>query len=210
MVLVTFALPAEAAPFIRRLHHRSHDGSALTGRIHGERVKVVWVGVGLSRPHVLDRCLRQARPDFVICSGFAGSLRSLVQPGDFVMARNLSDPRLLAHYEPYADAAGNFLEVQTICTALEKARLAQTGKHLAIDMESARVTRLVKKWGIPILVARMISDGLEQDIPGLLLGKRLSHPRELGAAAAFVGQMFRIRPRLAERLAILIRNAPVG
>ena len=209
MVLITFALPAEASPFLRRLRHRTtHNGLALSGELHGEHVRVICVGIGLTRPEAFARCLEETPPDYVICSGFAGSLRSLAQPGDFVMARNLSDPRLLAHYDRYAAAVGNFLEVRTVATASEKARLALTGNGLAIDMESVRVTRLAQERGVPVLVARMISDGLHQEIPGLFLGKRLRHPRELGAAAAFAGQMLRIRPRLAERLVTLIRDPP--
>ncbi|HEY0791743.1 MAG TPA: hypothetical protein VGD78_11835 [Chthoniobacterales bacterium] len=208
MVLVTFALPAEAAPFIRRLRQRSGYGSAVTGKIGGEHVTVTYVGIGLTRPEVLEGCLHQTRPDFVICSGFAGSLRSLVQPGDFVLARNLSDPHLLAHYDDAADAVGNFLEVQTVATASEKVRLAQKKNHLAIDMESVRLSRLVKERGIPVLVARMISDGLKQEIPGLFLGKPLRHLRELGAAAVFAAQMLQVRPRLADRLVALIRDRP--
>lgn len=211
MILVTFALPAEGEPFVRRLRRRVRSGSSLMGELYGQAVGVVYVGIGFKRPDALERYLDQWKPCLVICSGFAGSLRSLVRPGDFLMARNLSTLEFAQPYLNHADAVGEFLNVTTVTSAATKAKLAAGGSFLAIDMESAGVSRVCAARGVPVLVARMVSDALNEEIPGLFLGRTLHHPREMVEAARFVVRMLSLRPRLAGRLSGLIRQfAPAG
>jgi nucleoside phosphorylase len=167
---------------------------------------VVYVGIGLRHRDALERCLEQWKPRLVICSGFAGSLRSLVRPGDFLIARNLSTVEFAEPYLDQADAVGEFLEVHTIASAATKAELAGSGSSLAIDMESAGVSRLCAAQGVPVLVARMVSDAVDQEIPGLFLGRTLRRPKELVEAARFIFRMLLLRPRLAQRLTELIRR----
>ena len=206
MILVTFALPAEGEPFVRRLRRRVRSGSSLRGELYGQPVGVVYVGIGLKHRDVLQRYLEQWRPRLVICSGFAGGLRSLVRPGDFLMARNLSTVEFIQACLGQADAVGDFLEVHTVASAADKAGLAGGGSFLAIDMESAGVSRICAGQGVPILVARMVSDAVDQEIPGLILGRTLRHPSELVDVARFVVRMLSLRRRLAQRLSKLIRQ----
>lgn len=206
MILITFALPAEGTPFVRRLRCRLRGGSSLQGELHGQPVGVVYVGIGFKQHNVLERRLDQWKPRLVICSGFAGSLRSLVRPGDFLMARNLSTIEFAQPYLSQADAVGDFLEVPTIASASAKAELAATGFFLAVDMESARVSRTCAAYGVPVLVARMVSDAVDQEIPGLFLGRTPRHPREVAGVVPFVLRMLSLRQRLAERLSELIRQ----
>ncbi|MBV9488827.1 MAG: hypothetical protein JO069_03765 [Verrucomicrobia bacterium] len=206
MILVTFALPAEGEPFVRRLHRRVRTGSSLLGELHRQQVGVVYVGLGLKRRDVLERYLERWRPQLVICSGFAGSLRSLVWPGDFVVARNFSTVDPAQPYLDQADAAGDFREVHTVASVAAKAEWASRSSLLAVDMESAGVSRICTEFRVPVLVARMISDGVDQDIPGLLLGRAPQRPRELVDAVWFAGRMLLLRPRLAERLSRLIHE----
>ena len=206
MILVTFALPGEGEPFVRRLRRRVRSGSSLRGDLYGQPVGVVYVGIGLKHRDALERCLKQWKPRLVICSGFAGSLRSLVRPGDFLMARNLSTVEFAQPYFNQADAVGEFLEVHTIASAATKAELAGSGSFLAIDMESAGVSRLCAAQGVPVLVARMVSDAVDQEIPGLFLGRTLRRHGELVEVARFIFRMLLLRPRLAQRLTKLIRQ----
>ena len=206
MILVTFALPAEGEPFVRRLHRRVRSSSSLLGELHGQQVGVVYVGMALAQHDILERYLERWRPRLVICSGFAGSLRSLVWPGDFVMARNYSTAELVPAYVEEAEAVGDFLEVRTVASAATKGELAKSGPFLAIDMESAGVSRICSALGLPVLVARMISDTVEQEIPGIFLGRSAQGVGELVDAARFAGRMLSLRPRLAGRLSRLIRR----
>jgi nucleoside phosphorylase len=206
MILVTFALPAEGEPFVRRLHRRVRCGSSLRGELHGQPVGVVYIGIGLKQYDVLERYLEQWKPRLVICSGFAGSLRSLVRPGDLLIARNFSTVEFVQPYLDQVHAVGEFLNVTTVTSAATKAELAVSGSFLAIDMESAGVSRICAAHGVPVLVARMVSDAVDEEIPGLLLGRTLHHPREMVAVARFVVRMLSLRPRLANRLSGLIRQ----
>jgi nucleoside phosphorylase len=206
MILVTFALPAEGEPFMRCLRRRVRSGSSLMGELHGQPVGVVYVGIGFKQRDALERYLDQWKPCLVICSGFAGSLRSLVRPGDFLIARNFSTVEFAQPYLNQADAVGEFLNVTAVTSAATKAELAASGSFLAIDMESAGVIRICAAHGVPVLVARMVSDAVDEEIPGLFLGRTLHHPREMVEAARFVVRMLALRPRLAGRLSELIRQ----
>lgn len=210
MILVTFALPAEGQPFVRRLRRRVRSGTCLHGELQGKPVGVVYVGIGFKQQDALKRCLDQWKPRLVICSGFAGSLRSLVRPGDFVIARNFSTVGFVQPYLNRAEAAGEFLNVTTVTSAAAKAELSVRGSGLAIDMESAGVSRTCAAHGVPVLVARMISDGVDEEIPGLFLGHPPRHPRELVGAVRFAFRMLSLRARLAGRLSELIRPAASG
>jgi uridine phosphorylase len=210
MILVTFALPAEGGPFVRRLRRRVSGDSCLRGELHGKPVGVVYVGIGLKQHDALERCLDRWNPRLVICSGFAGSLRSLVRPGDFLIARNFSTVESAQPYLEQADAAGEFLTVTTVASAATKAGLSVSGSFLAIDMESAGVSRLCAAHGVPVLVARMVSDAVDEEIPGLFLRRPLHHPRDMVEVVRFVVRMLSLRPRLASRLSELIRQVAPG
>ncbi|MBV8900168.1 MAG: hypothetical protein JOY92_08675 [Verrucomicrobia bacterium] len=206
MILVTFALPAEGEPFVRRLRRRVRSGLGLTGELQGQPVGVFYVGIGFKQRGALERYLDRGKPCLVICSGFAGSLRSLVRPGDFLMARNLSTLGFAQPYLDQADAVGEFLNVTTVTSAATKAKLAASGSFLAIDMESAGVSRVCAAHGVPVLVARMVSDAVDEEIPGVFFGRTLHHPREMIEAARFVVRMLSLRQQLAGRLSGLIRQ----
>lgn len=206
MILVTFALPAEGEPFVRRLRRRVKSGSSLRGELHGQPVGVVYVGIGLKQRDTLEHYLEEWKPRLVICSGFAGSLRSLVRPGDFLIAHNFSTIESAQPYLNQADAVGEFLNVTTVTSAATKAELAVSGSFLAIDMESAGVSRICAAHGVPVLVARMVSDAVNEEIPGLFLGRTPHHLREMVDVARFVVRMLSLRSRLASRLSELIRQ----
>jgi nucleoside phosphorylase len=206
MILVTFALPAEGEPFVRRLRRRVRSVSSPRGELQGQAVGVVYVGIGFKQHDLLERYLEQWKPRLVICSGFAGSLRSLVRPGDFLIARNFSTVELAQPYLNQVDAVGEFLDVPAVASAVTKVELAVRGSFLAIDMESAGVSRICAAHGVPVLVARMVSDAVDEEIPGLFLGRTPRHPREIVEIARFVVRMLSLRPRLADRLSELIRQ----
>ncbi len=206
MILTTFALPAEAQGFVARLRHRVRSGITLVGDWQGHQVGVVYLGIGLRHRDALERYLERWRPKLVLCSGFAGALRSLLHPGDFVAACNLSTPELITAHQTQFDALGDFLTVHTVASAQTKRQLARGGRHLALDMESAAVNELCHARGLPVLVARMISDGVNQEVPGLFLGRSPHGPRDFWEAGTFAGRMLRLRPRLADRLCGLIRQ----
>ena len=67
------------------------------GEINGSQVVVCHTGVG--REHCqrnIERFFQLVRPDFLISSGFAGSLTDTLQVGDLFVAQNFSDRDLTA------------------------------------------------------------------------------------------------------------------
>jgi hypothetical protein len=122
------------------------------------------------------------------------------------MARNLSTVEFAQPYFNHADAVGELLNVPEVASAATKAELAVSGSFLAIDMESAGVSSICAAHGVPVLVARMVSDAVDEEIPGLFLGRTPHHPREMVEVARFIVRMLSLRPRLAGRLSELIRQ----
>ena len=98
-ILVSFALRQEGVSFERRLTQRSTKFGSVLGRLHAQEVAVYWLGIGVRDEDRFKRTLEDLRPELVINSGFAGAVRTLLEPGDFVLAENFTSPELLKRLE---------------------------------------------------------------------------------------------------------------
>jgi len=143
----------------------------------------------------------------VINSGFAGAVRTLLEPGDFVLAENFSSPELLKRHETNSvfEAIGRFVCVDAIADSAAKMRINGEENVIALDMESARIATVCRKASVPLLSARMISDRYDEGIPGIFLGKGIRQKRDLLEAIAFAGRMIMLRGNLADRVVELVR-----
>jgi nucleoside phosphorylase len=205
-ILVTFALRQEGISFERRLTRAKAKSGLVLGDLNSREVAVYYLGTGLRNEIRFATILSDLHFDLVINSGFAGAVRTLLEPGDFVLSENFSSPEWLGRIKTTGifEAMGQFVSVEAIADPEAKRRIASEGDVLALDMESARLAAVCRNISLPWLSARMISDRFDEGIPGIFLGRGIKRMRELSEAVVFAGRMIVLRRRLADRLTELI------
>jgi nucleoside phosphorylase len=205
-ILVTFALSQEGISFERKLARCDLSRGLTRGRLGNNEVAVFRLGVGAREEDGFKRAVREQSSELVINSGFAGAVRTLLEPGDFVLAENFSSPQLMNRLGKtrIITAKGNFASVSKIADPAAKARLNSQGNFVALDMESAQVAALCRELIVSYMSAKMISDRYDERIPGIFLGKGIRSVKEISEAIRFAGRMLVLRQRLADRLVELI------
>ncbi len=212
-VLVVFAFRQEGVSFERKLAGRNLKSGVLLGHLGSQPVAVGWLGPGVRDEAQFERMLSDSGIGLVINSGFAGAVRTLLEPGDFVLAENFSSPELVERLQKQCvfAASGRFVTVDTVADSAAKMRINREGNIVALDMESAKVTDICRKLGVPLITARMISDRSDESIPGVFLGKGIQRRKDFPEAIGFAVRMMSLRRRLAERLVGLMRAlGPIG
>jgi nucleoside phosphorylase len=205
-LLVTFALRQEGLAFERRLTRRVSRSGAIVGQLDRFEIAVTWLGVQLREPNALNATITDLRPEIVINSGFAGAIRPLLEPGDFLLAENFSSPELLVRLPTgrVFDGSGAFNCVDKIAEPEDKMRMNVEGRYIAADMESARFAEICKKLSVPFITARMVSDSYNERIPRIFLGKGISELPDIFDAIRFAVRMISLRRLLADRMSELI------
>jgi nucleoside phosphorylase len=201
MVLVVFALSAEARVFQRRLARKKKQETFFDGIMFGTRVGICFVGIRASAVADLEKTIQRVGPTLVISSGFAGATRSLLEPGDFLVASNYTTAQIELPVS-LADAIGSFCSVEQVNGPAEKKRLGEFG--WAVDMESRSIAAVCDRYQIPLITARMISDGRDEVIPPVFIGGKLRNAKEALEASQFAFRMLHLTRRLADRLTQLI------
>jgi nucleoside phosphorylase len=174
VIVLLFALERESVPLRRRLgparcfanqHYRSFLYEALP-----QPLLLVETGVGVRRSEAALASLLGpgGGPTLVLNCGFAGALHDNLQVGDIVVATEVIDATTAERYLPTrlgitrterCEHAGRVLcSSSMICDPVEKRRLGQEYRALAVDMESAAVARFCTQQQIPFACVRAISD----------------------------------------------------
>ena len=232
MIAITFALPAESSEIVRRLTHKSASKSGnvstLSGRLGMHEVHIVHTGVGeiMARSR-LNHYLQDKTPSILISSGFAGATHDDYQLGDLIVARNFSDPKLVA-------SAENILREENVRTVVgwtaksvvdsskEREQVWTRHEAAAIDMESAPIAEICGRHGVPMLSLRVLSDTPRhplplppeilfdverQRTPALpLLGYVAAHPSSIPKLIRFGQEVARIRRRLTNALIKVVES----
>jgi len=188
-VLVTFAVPAEFAPWRARHSFRRISNNLVSqyrGRVFDREVTVLLTGVGGDFAAARVRLLMRGSPaipkfDYCVSSGLAGSLREQHIPSDILVAHEIQaetvhheqrrrpeiscDPELaILATDCGAKVAGKFFtSSRMIQTAKEKAALGSIAD--AVEMESFDILVEAKVWGIRAVAIRAISDSVTEDLP---------------------------------------------
>jgi nucleoside phosphorylase len=206
-ILVTFALRQEGVSFERRLIQRVPKLGSVFGRLDSQEVAVCWLGIGARNQERFNSILTGFRPELVINSGFAGAVRTLLEPGDFVLSENYSSPELVERLDKRCafTARGRFACVDKVADSAAKMRFNSEGGILAVEMESAPIAELCRKLSVPLLSAKMISDRHDEEIPRVFLGKGICQNKDIMEAIAFASRMIMLRRKLADRVVELIR-----
>jgi hypothetical protein len=205
-LIVTFALRQEGVSFERKLTRRVSRSGAIVGLLDRFEIAVTWLGVRLSHPNELEAMITDFRPEIVINSGFAGAVRTLLEPGDFLLAENVSSSELVVRLPTSLifDGCGAFDCVDKIAKPQDKMERNVEGRYIAVDMESARFAEICRKLSVPFITARMVSDSYDERIPRIFLGKGVGRLPDLLDAIRFAVRMISLRRHLADCLAGLI------
>jgi nucleoside phosphorylase len=205
-ILLTFALRQEGVSFERMLTRRNLKSGVVLGFLGSRSVAVSWLGTGVRDEARFENMLSDLGIELVINSGFAGAVRTLLEPGDFVLAENFSSTELVKRLEKHRgfEASGRFVTVDMVADSVAKMRINCEGNVVALDMESAKVAAICRKLFVPLISARMISDRSDERIPEVFLGKGIRQMKDISEAFGFASRMIALRRRLAHRLVELI------
>jgi nucleoside phosphorylase len=216
MLMLVFALPEEARAVRQRIRWqpRMRANARETGSVEGGRrgflaghvVSLSFVGIGGADIDKVEREVDLVKPQLIISSGFAGATRSLLEPGDFVLAANYTDVAMgkLLIQQKIVDASGAFVQVKQVASVADKWSLNRTADSAAVDMESEIIADLCRRKKISMVTGRMISDAINETIPSIFVGGKISSVKDLSDAAVFAARMLRLTERLADRLEALV------
>jgi len=226
MIAVTFALAAESSAFIRLLKGAKRDGGIWRGTLENRipEVCVLHTGVGASQCEKrVGNLLRDERPQLLIASGFCGGTNDEVQPGDLLIADNVSEPTLLAKARgtlPDARIGKIYSAERMIDPAADRYAIGRAHDAVAVDMESETIAKLCAAESIPVLALRVVSDSPRAPFPAppnvlfdiekqrtdfsRLLGYIARNPRSALSLARFSHQITRAKARLADALTAVI------
>jgi adenosylhomocysteine nucleosidase len=189
LVVVTFALDSEFAPWRRLRRFRRGDGPdpVYESRIGSVDLRVVLIGIGQHAAATAAAVVFRDQPDLCIASGLAGGLDETLRVADVVAPLRVRAPgggsidcdasvvaralrcgarRITALYSAQA----------IVVTAAEKRRLSARAD--AVDMESWAILSESRQRGIPGVAIRAISDPADVDLP-LDLNRAVSPHGEL-------------------------------
>jgi nucleoside phosphorylase len=233
MIAVTFALPAESSEFLRRFGNKSRvDRNGLNivhGTIDHHSIEVLHTGVGetVCRQRI-GKFLENQQFDFLLSTGFAGSLNHDLQVNDIFLAKNfltLDPNQAQSSLSNMSIYAANMLTVSSMIDSNEeRERIARKSGASAVDMETEFIARACADHGIPLLSLRVITDTPTQPFPApanvlfdveqqrtdmVKLAKFfLIHPNRVPRLVQFAQRIRRARTILASALMAVLTQSP--
>lgn len=169
-VCVLFALPEEAAPFLRRL--------AVVPALR-QRCTVAVSGVGTAKAaRETIQMVAAGRVERLIICGFGGGLTEQIVPGSLIVAERVLDATqsgamVSTVYKPdgrmrelAAAPCGDLVTVGKVLTTLDEKRAlyARTQAQM-VDMETAGAVAVAEQAGVPWLAVRVATDSVEAALP---------------------------------------------
>lgn len=214
-VIVLFALSIESAPFIAMLEtprrFRWEGNKGVIAKLGERYVAVVQTGVGTGAAGKFLEKVAPALPAKTkwVSAGFAGALVPEVKRGDIVMANEVTDGKRSAQLPNHIGQAtidatpflhtGKLLTVDHIVSsAEERAALAEQHGAVACDMETMEITDRLERFGRSMTSVRIISDGVDDEIPQEVT-KLLGQSTIASKVGAATGALFQ-RPSVVKDL----------
>jgi adenosylhomocysteine nucleosidase len=228
MIGITFALPSESSDLVRQLRALQRHDNLLSGKIDNRDVTILHTGVGAKNCNErLEVLLHKTRPRLVISSGFAGAVSEELGVGDLILARNFSDPGLLANAERILRdreprVVKLFTSTSIIDSVAERNEIARTADAAAVDMETGAIVAVCNAHRVPLLSLRAISDTARQSFPmppsvlfdiesqrtslGRLVAYLFRHPTSIWRLLGFTRQIAHARASLTDAIIALVRE----
>ena len=228
MIGITFALPSESSDLVKQLRALQRHDNLLSGKIDNRDVTILHTGVGAKNCNErLEVLLHKTRPRLVISSGFAGAVSEELDVGVLVLARNFSDPGLLANAERILRdreprVVKLFTSTSIIDSVAERNEIARTADAAAVDMETGAIVAVCNAHRVPLLSLRAISDTARQSFPmppsvlfdiesqrtslGRLVAYLFRHPTSIWRLLGFTRQIAHARASLTDAIIALVRE----
>jgi len=225
MIGITFALPSESSDLVRQLQAIQRHDNLLSGKIADRDVTILHTGVGAKNCNArLEILLHKTRPRLVISSGFAGAVSEELRVGDLILAKNFSDPGVLASAEQILrDRQPRLVKLFTSTSIVdsidERNEIARTAGAAAVDMETGAIAGVCNAHGVPLLSLRGVSDTPSQPFPappfvlfdidrqrtnyGRLLAYLLRRPASIRRLFRFTRQIAQVRAVLTDAIVAL-------
>jgi adenosylhomocysteine nucleosidase len=173
-VCVLFALPEEAAPFLRRMA----VVPALRQRC---MVRVSGVGADKAAREITPLLMEDAIDHLIIC-GFGGGLTERVKPGNVMVADRVLDATGEGFKSPIGydigyEADGRMMEralgwrgtlatsARVLTTSEEKRALHARTQAQMVDMETAGAVKVAVTAGLPWIAVRVATDSVDEPLP---------------------------------------------
>lgn len=127
---------------------------------------ILLTGIGRQKAsQTVTRYLASHKPGLVLTCGFAGGLKPGHELGRVLFDDSEGGP-FRARFTSHGAQPGRFVHSdRVLTTAREKARLFESTGGDAVEMESSAVAAACRERGLPIIIARAISDTAEEDLP---------------------------------------------
>ena len=183
-IVIVGAMEEEVHPLRRRLEQPRQrtfgDQTAVSGRLGNQPVLVVATGDGAGAARRgLSAVFESLDVSALVIVGVAGGVSPDLEVGRLVVGRSVGsesgrftkmDPNLLARAERVESVRlGDVLSVGQIAVSRDdKLRLWEESNRrplLVVDLESSTFAELAAEHHVPCLVARVVSDGHDEDLP---------------------------------------------
>ena len=194
MIAVFFALSQEMASLkshvniLKKIRHT--HAIFYQAEFSGFPITLVQTGIGKNVSEVIHQLSKYFRIQLMVSSGFAGSVNPEVVVGDLIIGKHvLYSSREISEEEIHIDSTlscdastvdlavklssadnlkshcGDILSVDKIIhqSSIKKHIGTQTSA-IAVDMESFAIAERANAMGIPFIVVRAISDGVDEDM----------------------------------------------
>jgi len=181
---------------------REYDGRKFMFFEQQEMV-IVCGGIGLEAARrAAEAVIALYHPALVLSVGFAGALHAGLQVGDVFSPGVVLDARDGSRFE-IDGGKGLLVTFMAVAGSKQKAHLAEAYNAQAVDMEAAAVAAAARVHGIQFAATKVVSDGLDFDMPETA---RFIGPQGEFRTASFA-LFVALRPWLWGRVAILARNS---
>ncbi len=168
-----------------------------------QEMVIVCGGIGLEAARrAAEAVIALYHPALVLSVGFAGALHAGLQVGDVFSPAVVLDARDGSRFE-VDGGKGLLVTFMAVAGSKQKAHLAEAYNAQAVDMEAAAVAAAARVHGIQFAATKVVSDGLDFDMPETA---RFIGPQGEFRTASFAF-FVALRPWLWGRVAILARNS---
>ena len=194
MIAIFFALSQEIAclkskvNILKKIRHA--HATFYQSEFCGFPLTLVQMGIGKNVSDIIQHLLKCFRIQLMVSSGFAGSINPAVGVGDLVIGKHVlysSQEELkgeiqidstlscdatimdlaikLCGNDAFKSHCGDILTVNKIIRQSSvKKHVGNQTSAIAVDMESFAIAERAHAMGIPFVVARAISDGIDEDL----------------------------------------------
>ncbi|HPX60942.1 MAG TPA: hypothetical protein PLN25_04135 [Deltaproteobacteria bacterium] len=181
-IAVITAMPEETAAVLKKASNsekRRQDGRMIIhGRLFGHDVLLAESGMGMLNAGWGAAALTGKGVDLIISAGFGGAVKSGLQVGNVVMARNILqlhgndlETVCVGFYgqnsiaESLSLPLGTFISCDTILNKRDLAGLLPDEcTNPVVEMETAAIARVAAQHGTPFLALRSISDPWNEEL----------------------------------------------